>query len=193
MSEMGFIYIYKNDGISSHKKLCRAFMRYADMNHIRIDDKALEIVRDRYGKPSFLHYPRIHFSIAHTKQLWACAFFEEKIGLDIENEKNVDHHKIAKRFFHPQEAAFIHDSFSFYRLWTAKESYVKYIGRGIDEHFSKISVLPGHKEMIDRKEELSWKQAGVFFHSLILEDGSFLCVCTAKQVKLKINETEVRM
>ena len=186
MCEKAVIYIIKNNHQNnSYRNICQSFLHYAKMNGIKID-KDLEMVKDSYGKPSFVYYPKIHFSISHSGECWACVFFKEKIGLDIEKEKKIDHLKLAKRFFHPDEAAIVHDSDSFFRLWTLKESYAKYIGKGIDENFSSISILPNHKKNITGHQDLSWNKNGVFFYSLILEKGYFLSVCSSREMELEI-------
>ena len=43
---------------------------------------------------------------------------------------------MAKRFFHEKEADYVQEKAPyqrFFRVWAAKESYVKYTGKGIDE------------------------------------------------------------
>jgi len=98
-------------------------------------DEDIEIIRNDYGKPYVKDCP-IHYNISHTGDFVACAFSEQKIGIDIEQVKEIDL-KIAKRFFCQQEYESLlvqkipdqHDYF--YSLWTLKESYIKWLGTGL--------------------------------------------------------------
>ena len=70
------------------------------------------------------------------------------MGLDLQRKENKDTDRIAKRFFHPRETAWLQDRSpdQFYRLWAYKESYLKYTGTGLVEgldHFSVISPGSG--------------------------------------------------
>jgi 1,4-alpha-glucan branching enzyme len=55
-----------------------------------------------------------------------------------------DHKKLASRYFHPLEQAYLEKDpwEGFFRIWTAKESFVKRTGRGIDHHLSELCILP---------------------------------------------------
>ncbi|MGN0363205.1 MAG: 4'-phosphopantetheinyl transferase family protein [Bilifractor sp.] len=83
---------------------------------------------------------------------------DRRIGIDL--QQNVLHsttdseedarrcRKLASRFFHPCECAYVLAAETeiqiirrFFRIWTAKEAYVKYTGSGIDGSFSTFSVI----------------------------------------------------
>lgn len=85
-----------------------------------------------HGKPKA---EGIYFNISHSANLIALALSENEVGCDIELIRNAPFH-IADRFFSPDEQKWIF-SFSkedtnraFFRIWTAKESYMKYKGMG---------------------------------------------------------------
>lgn len=113
----------------------------------------LTVARTERGKPYFENCGEIHFSISHSGDLFACAFAPFPIGLDIQEhvkrrgETDTEAAerclKIAKRFFHPDEVdALERDTVSaFYKIWTAKESYVKLTGRGIDGEFGDFCIF----------------------------------------------------
>ena len=93
------------------------------------------ILKDAKGKPYFKNVP-LAFNISHSQQYWVLAISDQPIGVDIQNKINNKTIAIAKRFFHPQEIALIssHQDM-FFDVWSAKESFVKYNGWGIDEQF----------------------------------------------------------
>ena len=115
------------------------------------------IARTESGKPYFPNCPGLHFSISHSGRYWACAVSEAEVGLDLQQyvkrrletreEAAKRFQKMAHRFFHPVESAYVDgDPYTrFFQVWAAREAYVKYTGQGIDKHFSKHCVIPGGK------------------------------------------------
>ena len=101
-------------------------------------DKA-EIVRTECGKPYFRDLP-IKFSISHSKSRVVLALSDREIGVDIQHisPRGTD---VAKRFFTEDEVAYIgDDTVRFYEIWTKKEAYSKWQGKGLAENLDK-SVL----------------------------------------------------
>ncbi|MCR5102099.1 MAG: 4'-phosphopantetheinyl transferase superfamily protein [Butyrivibrio sp.] len=113
------------------------------------------------GKPYFTDYPELHFSISHSGEYVACAFSDQEIGLDIQEERASNCDKIAARFYSPSENEYLNSiknadlrKHEFFRIWSAKEAYIKFTGLGIREGMTTFSVdlngkriittLPGH-------------------------------------------------
>ena len=108
----------------------------------------LTVARTERGKPYFPNTPSLHFSVSHSGDVFACAFSDEPVGVDIQEYKNRPDEaercrKIAARFFHRDEIdALEADTVSaFYNIWTAKEAYVKLTGQGIDGDFSEFCIF----------------------------------------------------
>ena len=94
------------------------------------------------GKPYFKDSP-IHFNVSHSGKYWICAMALEPVGIDIQQHvAGKNYQKIADRFFAPEERdyLFANDYRDFYKIWAAKESYVKFTGTGIAKNFDKFSV-----------------------------------------------------
>ena len=133
--------------------------------------------RDAKGKPFFsMVYPDLHFSLSHSGAYGACAFARQPVGLDMQIHTNCDGAKIAKRFFHPEEQAYLaqQGQAAFFAVWVAKESYVKYTGEGISGGFGQFAVADanGLKYAID----------GVCFRHWPVIPGYSLCLC-AREAK----------
>lgn len=105
--------------------------------HVRKNEKCkfsdLTFQTNEFGKPECnLH--DFYFNISHSGNYVICACSTQQIGVDIEQMNPLDH-KIAKHFFCSQEYKEISKAMNrtecFYKYWTAKESYVKYIGKGL--------------------------------------------------------------
>lgn len=104
---------------------------------VREQDAQLEIAQDAYGKPYLPAYPELHFNLSHSGPFGGLTLGSRVIGFDIELPGSADYDQLAQRFF-PFEAQQLQHSNStqanqehFARLWTAKEAYLKAIGRGL--------------------------------------------------------------
>lgn len=190
----------------SHRKLYRAAEHYyeycldvdsqtvecaGESDQVKMADNAVSfwhLEKAEHGKPYFAEAPWLHFSISHSGNLWACVIADQPVGMDLQlrrkksGEKSVQHSaRIAERFFHPDEKAFIKNGGDFYDVWAAKESYVKYTGRGIGEGFDAFAVadengiLPRVK--LEKKETAELK----LLYPDKLADYS-LCIC-AQEIK----------
>ncbi len=102
------------------------------------------VAQGQWGKPSFVNESTLHFSISHSGEFWLCAFSDRPVGIDIQCCKSfVLPEKLSRRFFHPAEDSFLaRDGYErFYDLWTAKESFVKFTGRGFFDDPGSFSVV----------------------------------------------------
>jgi phosphopantetheine--protein transferase-like protein len=109
-----------------------------------------------HGKPYFAAPPlrgNVHFSISHSGAFWAVLFHNAEVGLDIEDlrvRKNMTRRRmdgIAARFFAEGEREFLgacadHEYLkAFFSVWTSKEAYIKYTGKGMSQGLSSFSVF----------------------------------------------------
>lgn len=148
------------------------------------------IARTERGKPYFPDQPELHFSISHSGDFWVCAFSACPVGVDIqkhvkkrgesEAEAASRFLKMAERFFHPEEAAWVSEApyGRFFRIWTAKESYVKYTGTGIGGDFDRFCLAP-----VTDPSGSCWEAEQVRFYSTELLNGYTLSVCFEQQEK----------
>jgi len=106
------------------------------------------------GKPYFAARQDIFFSISHTKGCAVCAISDEEVGCDVERIRAVSDKEIKRvdgivnRFFNSKEKEYLLNTSDeswkverFYRLWTMKEAYIKYTGRGMGQDISSFCVL----------------------------------------------------
>lgn len=131
------------DSLSSAGLLQKALKRQVDMGILPF--VPTERTLTPKGKPYFADLPAMHFSISHSGQQWVCLFASQPVGIDIEQPRRCREEAIARRFFHPLEQAWLakHPQ-AFFTIWTAKESFVKWSGCGIDSQFSQFSVIDEH-------------------------------------------------
>ncbi|MDD4774148.1 MAG: 4'-phosphopantetheinyl transferase superfamily protein [Eubacteriales bacterium] len=166
------IYICPDDGAQdSDTRICRfsrAFL--AQTGQTCVSEPV--IFRPVSGRPRFTEDGLPYFSVSHSGDLWACAVSGRRVGLDIQRvtcERNVP--AISRRFFHPEEIAYLEQNGynGFFSVWTAKESYVKYTGDGIDECFSGFSAVRGSR--------LSDNIDGLRLSHLEFDSAYAMCVC----------------
>lgn len=104
-------------------------------------DKAGE--NDCSGRPGGSYSPSIYISASHSKNLFACLIGDRPLGIDLQHGRKLDPEKIAGRYFAEEEAELVRQlgAPEFFRLWTRKEAFSKYTGRGLEDVMAGISVL----------------------------------------------------
>ena len=144
--------------------------------------KELNIARTIKNKPFFENAPDIHFSISHSNALWALALSTFPVGIDVQHERTCDMQRIAKRFFHPlEQSALKKDRYaSFFRIWAAKESYVKYTGSGITDDYASFSAAD--------QDGYITSIGNVRFSFIPVETSCTLCLCSEATGEIIFND-----
>jgi len=137
--------------------LCsRGILRIILSRYVAEDPDKLPINYTPAGKP-FLPGTGIQFNISHSKDFLLCGIsLNKQIGLDIQEIYSISSlDRIINNFFSPAETRYLHTLPSgetyrehFFAIWTAKESYLKAVGDGIQGSFNQISIIP---ESVDLK------------------------------------------
>ena len=138
------------------------------------------IARGRGGKPYFSSIPNLHFSLSHSGDYCACAYYIQPIGLDLQIHAECRREAIARRCFHPDEYAYLQSGGfkDFFRVWATKESYVKYTGAGIAGGLDKFCVVCNG----DLKNAMD----GVEFYRAEEPEGYSLCLCAASIQEVRV-------
>lgn len=114
--------------------------------------------------------------LSHSGDYAAALLSDQPGGVDIEKKRPVDE-RVIRRFFHPEEAEYIHSSenkdLAFTEIWTKKESFLKMTGTGITVPLEQFSVL--------RQEE------NRFFQTLV-QDAFVLSTCTGTNQPVRFQE-----
>jgi len=120
------------------KKLCLysdVLIRCLACLELKSSNEQLEFYTNDYGKPYLMGYQNFQFNSSHTKNAIAAGISKNPLGVDIEKIKSLDLN-IAKRFFTENELHYIlldtnNQDQRFFEIWTQKEAYIKYIGKGL--------------------------------------------------------------
>lgn len=121
-------------------------VRYLACKKLCIKNEDMIFEQNIYGKPYLLNSLFFHYNISHSGNWVICAVDEYPVGVDIEKIRLIDLN-IARRYFTRHEYESIikegkeNQQKNFYNYWTAKESYLKYIGRGLSMPLDSFSVI----------------------------------------------------
>lgn len=136
-----------------------------------------EILKTEKGKPYFSDDPNVFFSLSHTDNYVMCAIGKSPVGCDIQNVRPVSA-KTVQRACIEKEL----ECFSFFQLWTLKESWIKLNGfisgeiKNIQFSGTVDSIIPPSPAVAAR---------------LYVVDGCVAAVCSADNdipIKLDIIE-----
>lgn len=99
-----------------------------------------------YGKPFLVTPSNLHYNISHSGEWVLVVIAECEVGIDVEQQRQIDYLKFSKRLF-------THEEFNtmlatekrnqldyFYYLWTLKESFVKTIGTGLNTPLNSFGI-----------------------------------------------------
>ena len=202
------LFIMENDSASDSNERIRAAVReYVNKHHpefAEADDESLfSVSRTERGKPYFPNCSKLFLSVSHSDSYWVCALAEFPIGVDIQSHSRLKYENkekclqrlksIGRRFFHPNEARYLEEDQTenrFYFLWTARESYVKWTGKGIDDDFSQLCVLSDHPDFIpDHIDEnpFFWSALEASFVAMQFQENYTLCVCSDRRTSLQLS------
>ena len=155
-------------GPLSRDLLLQAAQRYSGLECHQLGS----VETNPWGKPFFPQHPELQFSVTHSGDWWMCAFSAQPVGLDLQlHRTHTAPERLSRRFFHPLEHGFlVRDGHrSFFDLWCAKESFVKYIGRGFYDAPETFSVVSETGAFPDAQ--------GVEFRLLPFAAEYSLCLC----------------
>jgi len=144
-------------------------IRHVLMQQLSLKNEEIKILKGEWGKPYIEGLP-VYFNISHSGDYVVCAFSQQEVGIDIEQIQKVDLN-IAKRYFtkfeHKDLLAQKEDQRLdyFFLLWTLKESYMKWSGRGMHMPLDSFSfkIKDGDISLADAelKDRLFFKQLDI--------------------------------
>lgn len=112
----------------------------------------------RFGQNGKPETEGIYFNISHSGNLVICAVSDLPVGCDVE-VVGTYHEGVVRRFFSEKEKFYLENiavterSRAFYRIWTARESYMKLTGEGMRLELSEFEV-----ELVGSKVDDKWSK-----------------------------------
>ncbi|MSP69575.1 MAG: 4'-phosphopantetheinyl transferase superfamily protein [Bacteroidetes bacterium] len=147
----------------------RCILKSIISKYINTRKNEVEISYTSFGKPYIEGASNLHFSVAHTKEIFVIAVSREyATGIDVEHiEREINYEKLSSLLFTPKELELFSKSIPkqqiFINSWTRKEAFCKAKGIGLSFPLDQleISSLEGGKlEMLaakwDKEENENW-------------------------------------
>ena len=135
----------KADGISQHRLAYRLLEQSIRENWPETEKEPFHYTAAPGGKPRLEGHPEIHFNISHCAACAACALGDAPVGIDAENRFPWKE-SLAARICHPLERERLRklepeeQEQWLNRIWSRKESYLKYLGTGIRRDLREFQV-----------------------------------------------------
>ncbi len=147
-----------------------------------LSSSQIHIAAGENGKPQ-LADSKIRFNLSHSGEWVICAVGQTEIGADVEEIRETNFRTVAESFSAAEQALLEHTAADaqtdlFYRIWTLKESYVKYRGTGLLESFSDFTVLPcsAHTAKCTQPAD----STAVSFYSLKPDARHWISLCSSE-------------
>lgn len=151
------------------------------------------IAYNEYGKPYLQGENKFFFNISHSGDWAIIAFGSSQVGVDIEkiDVNNISYLADAftedeKTYVNTQDKA--QQIKNIFRLWTLKESYVKYLGTGMFTDLADFTVDLSIGKVRNTSDGAVIK--GIHFNSAIIDTEYYLSVCSADE-KVCVKEIEL--
>ena len=123
------------------------------LNEFGIDLLNEDLVYNEFGRPN-LKREDIFFNISHSGKYVTCAISNKIVGIDI--QKHIEKFEEIISFFSISEKEYLASIpfqklliKEFFKIWTVKESYVKFLGRGLYKELDSFSLFLDKKKIID--------------------------------------------
>lgn len=172
------------------KVLAGAFMQKVLQSELNVSHP-LKIERTAQGKPYLLDYTDLAFNYSDSGDMAVLATDRHPIGVDMELIRPRSFQGILDRFFLPEErepvlaAGTDKDRLAcFFRLWTAKESLLKYVGCGLGGEMRRYTVCGGYAvcegRMLLLQTYVVKKDGGIMVYQEGIADvgDTLLTICT---------------
>jgi 4'-phosphopantetheinyl transferase len=134
------------------------------MKDLGIDPDMVRMIYGENQKPRMEGVPWLSFNLSHSGMRAMCAIGTPEVGCDVEQLHAMRLEKVAGRFYTKREQAYLSSitdpaerEDAFFRLWTLKESVIKFTGCGMAQGLDTFSIDPcgEHPVMIEMDGSIS--------------------------------------
>ncbi len=175
----------------------RKFVRPQDARNYRVHKILEKLLLSRYlscsveevllkysstGGP--MCYGSISYSKSHSGNLVIFAFTKFDVGIDLEEITDHENNLLLMDILHPEESFSPND---FFKVWTQKEAYLKFIGTGLNLPMSSVKLTVENEGHVGARGVGRYAPAQVS-EILLTSHPSFVChVSFPNEVSLQIN------
>lgn len=146
----------------------------------------LELERSLHGKPRVKGTEDFYFNLTHSGDYVVIAYGKTELGVDVERNRHKDL-RVARRCYTDAEYRYVVGDLSeeqqgaeecvnkrFFRIWTMKESYLKFTGQGISVPLNSFEIDVENGKV---------KNQNAFFQELEIQDYH-IAVCSKERVDI---------
>ncbi|WP_066874814.1 4'-phosphopantetheinyl transferase family protein [Clostridium mediterraneense] len=152
-------FLKKSDKIQS--LIGEIIIRTELMEKFNLKNKEINFIENKYGKPRIIELEDFYFNLSHSGSYIVAAISDSEVGIDIEEMQEFqDFKEIAENFFSKEEVTYILEGTKeetvdrFYEIWTLKEAYVKFKGKGLSIPLESFTIF------FDRHNNIKVKKSG---------------------------------
>ncbi len=142
---------YKRNDISrmrlpehrTRKLFSELLIRHIIMKRTHMENHELSFVKNEFGKPFLEFVDGVYFNISHSGTWIVAALDDRPVGTDVEHVQPIDFDICTQFFSHDENDDLMEkeDKLSyFFTLWTLKESFIKFIGKGLGIPLNCFSI-----------------------------------------------------
>jgi 4'-phosphopantetheinyl transferase len=111
-----------------------------------LNDNLEKLKYTEFGRPYLENY--LNFNISHSNQIVICAISKYgRIGIDVEELKEINFQGLSKRYFHKNEQQLIDNQRKFFEIWTRKEAILKAHGCGLRVELKQLDTTRNPVEL----------------------------------------------
>ena len=137
------------------------FTRFILLRYYNIPNA--EICKTINGKP-YLKGDKVYFNASHSKGMLALAVGKKEVGLDIESLTGKPRPAVLSKFS-AREKYEIVTTEDFYRHWTARESYIKYIAGSLAALWRRVEFYGGKVYFLNKEVKVPVMQFMIDGHA----------------------------
>ncbi|PFD48722.1 4-phosphopantetheinyl transferase [Bacillus cereus] len=157
----------------------------------------LNFAYNDFGKPYLKNDQNVHFNLSHSGDFVVACIDKSKVGIDIEKIDNIPIDDITN-IFYQNEINYIKNNDGnttnlerFFRIWTLKESFLKYLGKGLSFGLKAIMfniAESGAWHKIDYKVLKKIGHEKCHFNQMNLTNDYIVSVCREYESQEKLKE-----
>jgi len=175
-----------------------AQLRWILSRYLGRDPAEIVFAYTAWGKPWLPHCPDLHFNLSHSLNRGLLALrWGSPVGVDIEWHRPCPVRRLAQRWFTPAEVAWLarrdpqEQVAAFFRLWTLREAWGKYGGRGIGA-WRDLQIDPEIPSLVNQPQQgILLPMAGPYSAALVVDPPAVLVTCHPQE-ELRIESRDNR-
>ncbi len=133
---------YRKESDQNNYRVTHSIVNYIYANVLHCGIEELPFRRGKYQKPFISNDLNYHYNIAHSQNFALVGLHGRELGVDIESiDEGLGYTAIARDLFPREDREYIQrEPRNFFRLWVAKEAYLKLRGTGFYSDLKELAV-----------------------------------------------------